>query len=198
LEVQRNYFLIRRLHSLSGVMPIGVFLVFHLTINLAARGGAAQYDALIDLMQSIPGIYLLELLVVFIPITFHALVGVWVVYTGQSNVGKYKYTRNWFYVLQRISGLYILVFASVHVWLVRLGDASFAALQDFMSEPLGLLFYALGGLFAIFHFTNGLWNFAITWGLAIGPHSQRVWSYILVAVFAVLSIIGLLVLTAFI
>ena len=196
--IQKPYhFLIRRVHSLLGLLPIGVFLTFHMILNLNARGGAEQYDRIINAMRSFPGIFIIELLVIFIPIAFHAIYGTWVVYTGQSNVLRYKYARNWFYIIQRISGIYTVAFVLIHVYLLRFGEANFAALQHFVSHPLGLIFYALGVLFAIFHFTNGLWAFAITWGLTIGPHSQKVWTYMLAAVFVVLSVIGLSDLTAF-
>lgn len=191
------HFLIRRVHSLLGLAPIGLFLTFHMILNLSARGGAEQYDRIINAMRSFPGIFIVELLVIFIPIALHAIYGTWVVYTGQSNILRYKYPRNWFYILQRISGLYTVAFVLTHVYLLRFGEANFAALSQFLSQPLGLIFYALGVLFAIFHFVNGLWAFAITWGITIGPHSQKMWLYILVAVFILLSVIGLADISAF-
>lgn len=196
--IQKPYhFLIRRVHSLLGLLPLGVFLTFHMILNLSARGGAVQYDRVISTMRNFPGIILIEILVIFLPISFHAIYGTWVVYTGQSNVLRYQYAQNWFYIIQRISGLYTVVFVIIHVYLLRFGDANFAAIQHFVSNPLGLIFYALGVVLAIFHFTNGLWAFAITWGLTIGPNSQKIWLYTLVCVFVVMSVIGLSALTAF-
>lgn len=191
------HFLIRRVHSLLGLVPIGFFLTFHMVLNLTALGGAEQYDGIIHAMQSFPGIFIIELVVIFIPIALHAVYGTWVVYTGQSNVLRYNYARNWFYIIQRVSGLYTVLFVMIHVYLLRFGEANFAALQQFLVQPLGLIFYALGVIFAVFHFTNGLWAFAITWGLTIGPHSQKVWSYSLAVVFLILSGIGLYDISAF-
>lgn len=159
-----HHFLIRRVHSLLGLIPIGFFLTFHLLLNLTALGGAALYDKVIKTMQSFPGILIIELVVIFFPMAAHAIYGTWVVYTGQANALRYKYARNWFYIVQRISGLYTFVFVVVHVFLLRFGEASFSSLSQFLSQPLGLSFYILGVIFAIFHFTNGLWAFAITWG----------------------------------
>lgn len=196
--VQSPYhFLIRRIHSLLGLLPIGVFLTFHLLLNLSARGGAAQYDRVIETMRNFPGIFIVELVVIFIPIALHAIYGSWVVYTGQGNVLRYGYARNWFYFIQRISGIYTFIFILVHVSALRFGQANFAALQHFVANPWGLLFYALGIVLAVFHFMNGLWAFTITWGLTIGPRSQKVWSYICGALFVVLSLVGLLDLSAF-
>ena len=80
---------------------------------------------------------------------------------------------------------------------MRFVEANFSALSQFLINPLGLAFYALGIVFAIFHFVNGLWAFAITWGITIGPHSQKIWMYALVAVFIFLSAIGLADIYAF-
>jgi len=191
------HFLIRRAHSLLGLVPIGLFLTFHMFLNLTAHGGAEFYDKVIGTMQSIPGIFIIELVIIFIPIAIHAIYGTWVVYTGQSNVLRYKYARNWFYIIQRISGLYTVVFIIIHVYLMRFVEANFSALSAFLSQPLGLILYALGILFAIFHFVNGLWAFAITWGITIGPHSQKIWMYAMVVVFIFLSAIGLANIAAF-
>ncbi|KGK82217.1 succinate dehydrogenase [Desulfosporosinus sp. HMP52] len=196
-QVSNHHFLIRRVHSLLGLVPIGFFLTFHLFLNLTALRGAKQYDLVINTMQSFPGIFIVELIVIFIPIAAHAIYGTWVVYTGQTNVLRYKYARNWFYLIQRISGLYTFVFVITHVYLLRFGEANFANLSEFMSQPLGLSFYVLGVLLAVFHFTNGLWAFAITWGLTVGPHSQRVWLYTLGVIFVLMSVIGMADIFAF-
>ena len=191
------HFLIRRAHSLLGLVPIGLFLTFHMVLNLSARGGPEVYDKVIATMQRFPGIFIIELVVIFIPIAVHAIYGTWVVYSGQSNVLRYKYARNWFYIIQRISGLYTLIFITIHVYLMRFSEANFAALSEFLRQPVGLVFYTLGVIFAIFHFVNGLWAFAITWGITIGPHSQKIWLYALVVVFILLSGIGLANISAF-
>ncbi|EHQ88798.1 succinate dehydrogenase cytochrome B558 [Desulfosporosinus youngiae] len=196
-QTTNHHFLIRRVHSLLGLVPIGFFLMFHMVLNLTALGGAEQYDLIIHTMQSFPGIFIIELVVIFIPIALHAIYGTYVVYTGQANVLRYQYARNWFYILQRVSGIYSVVFVVVHVYLLRFGEANFAALSQFLSQPLGLVFYVLGVLFAIFHFTNGLWAFAITWGLTVGPHSQKVWTYALGVVFVLLSAVGMSDIAAF-
>lgn len=196
--VRRPYhFLIRRVHSLLGLLPIGIFLMFHLILNLSAQLGEAQYDKVINGMRSFPGIFIIELVVIYIPIALHAIYGTWVVYTGQSNLMRYQYARNWFYIIQRISGIYTVVFVLAHVGMLRFGEANFAALQHLVANPWGLIFYALGIVFAIFHFTNGLWTFAITWGITVGPNAQRKWSYACTVIFVILTGVGLADLSAF-
>ncbi|MHB1405199.1 MAG: succinate dehydrogenase/fumarate reductase transmembrane subunit, partial [Desulfitobacteriaceae bacterium] len=99
-------------------------------LNLSARAGAATYDRVIETMRNFPGIFLIEIVVIFIPIAFHAIYGSWVVYTGQSNVLRYRYARNWFYIIQRISGIYTVIFVVTHVYMLRFGEATFGALQN--------------------------------------------------------------------
>jgi len=197
MTADRYHFLIRRVHSLMGLLPIGIFFVFHMFLNLSARSGAAVYDNVIGTMRELPGLIIVEVVVIFLPIAFHAIYGCWVVYGGQSNILRYVYVRNWFYLIQRISGIYVFAFVLIHVWMLRFGDVSFAAMQHILNNPLGFLFYAWGVVLAGFHFANGLWAFAITWGLTIGPHSQKVWAYVCGLLFLAIAVIGLLDLQAF-
>lgn len=200
MKVNENssHFLIRRIHSLMGLLPIGIFLTFHLCLNLSARFGPETYDKVIAFMQSIPGIFLIEVVVIFIPIAFHAIYGTYVVYTGQSNVLRYRYVRNWLYIIQRISGIVTVLFVVYHVVLIRFGDASFAGMQGSVSTPIGFIFNLLGIILSIFHFTNGLWAFAITWGITVGPRAQKIWTYVCGVIFVLMSIIGTLAITAFV
>src|SRR5204862_336824 len=41
----RTYFTLKRLHSLSGVVPIGLFLLEHLYTNARSLQGPAAFDA---------------------------------------------------------------------------------------------------------------------------------------------------------
>lgn len=192
-----SHFLIRRIHSLMGLLPIGIFLTFHLCLNLSARFGPETYNKVIATMQSVPAILWIEVIIIFIPIAFHAIYGTYVVYTGQSNLLRYRYARNWLYIIQRVSGIVTVLFVVYHVVIIRFGDASFAGMQGSISTPLGLIFNLLGIILAIFHFTNGLWAFAITWGITVGPRAQKVWTYVCGAIFVFMSVIGMLALTAF-
>lgn len=196
-EASTSHFLIRRVHSLLGLLPIGIFLIFHMFLNLSANLGSEHYNKVIETMQSVPGIMAAEVVIIFIPILFHAIYGLWIVFTGQSNVLRYQYARNWFYLVQRVSGVLTVIFVMVHVVVLRFGEANFASMQSFMSNPLGLIFYVVGVLAAMFHFANGLWAFAITWGITVGPRAQKVWSYVCFILFVVMSAIGLININAF-
>jgi succinate dehydrogenase / fumarate reductase cytochrome b subunit len=123
-------FLWRRLHSLSGVLPLGAFLCYHLFENLSALRGPAAYDEMVNHVNVLlprPFFYGLELVTILIPLAYHALYGVWVAVTGRPNVGRYAYAQNWGYLAQRITGLIALLFLLVHVgtlraWVTLLGN----------------------------------------------------------------------------
>ncbi|MGO1759177.1 MAG: succinate dehydrogenase, partial [Mammaliicoccus vitulinus] len=65
-------------------------------------------------------------------------------------------------------------------------------------NPISVTLYVVGVLSVIFHFSNGLWSFFITWGITQSPKSQRVMTYVTLFVFIVISIIGLRAIFAFV
>ncbi|HEY1905074.1 MAG TPA: hypothetical protein VGG91_03475 [Myxococcaceae bacterium] len=123
-------FLWRRLHSLSGVLPLGAFLCYHLFENLSALRGPAAYDEMVAHVNALlprPFFYALELVTIVLPLAYHALYGVWIAVTGRPNVGRYAYAQNWGYLAQRITGVIALLFLLVHVgtlraWVTLLGN----------------------------------------------------------------------------
>ncbi len=196
-------FLLRRLHSLSGVFPLGVFLVEHLYINSFALKGAERFNAQVAFMHGLPYLAVLEVLVIALPLMFHTFYGLWIVYTGQVNVLRYPYFRNWTYLIQRLSGLITVVFVGVHLWQLRLQALFYGAHVDFemmatvLAQPGMLAFYLVGVLASLWHFANGLWAFFLDWGIAIGPRSQRHVSWACNIMFVVLSVVAVRALLAF-
>ena len=194
----KNHFLIRRVHSLLGLLPIGLFLAFHLTLNVLATQSTERYEKVINFMRETPGIFIVEMLIIFLPILFHAIYGIIVVYGGGVNTLRYTYLRNWYYVLQRITGILTFVFVAYHVYAVRVdgetAKATVSALTDFVRTPFGLIFYIVGVLSAVFHLANGLWAFLITWGVTIGPRSQKMSAWACGGVFVILSVLSMVTL----
>lgn len=115
-------FLWRRLHSLTGIVPVGGFLVYHLYENMAAIKGPAAYDVMVnDVNTMLPRIYFfgLELFGIILPLAFHSLYGVWITFTGKPNVGRYAYSGNWLYVAQRATGIIAFIYILIHVGVLR-------------------------------------------------------------------------------
>ena len=68
-------FLWRKLHSLSGLVPIGAFLIEHILSNVEALNGPLAYAQQVRLLDSLPLVRVLERAFIFIPLAFHALYG---------------------------------------------------------------------------------------------------------------------------
>lgn len=97
----RHQFLIYRLFSLSGLVPVGAFLAVHLATNASVLAGPEVFQSRVDMIHSLePLLPAVELLFIFLPILFHAAVGFVIVAGGLPNVGSYPYVGNVRYTLQ--------------------------------------------------------------------------------------------------
>src|SRR5947209_5302775 len=93
-------YLLHKLHSLSGVVPIGLFLVFHLTANSYALRGETEFNTTVKAINYAPFVGLLEIAVIAIPILFHSIYGFIITAEMQGpggNTAHYGYGRNWLY-----------------------------------------------------------------------------------------------------
>lgn len=199
----RSYDTLKRLHSLSGVVPIGLFLLEHFFTNSKALQGAAAFDGAAAELARIPYVTLVEALGIWLPIAFHMVLGVLIATSAQTNVGRHGYARNWQYLLQRVSGIVLVFYILFHTWMTRFNPeylsspSPYAFMRAQVSHPGIFLFYAVGIVAACFHLGNGLFGFAIHWGLATGRTAQRMAARLAFAVFIVLTLVGLNALLAF-
>ncbi|WP_422123015.1 succinate dehydrogenase cytochrome b558 subunit [Planococcus sp. X10-3] len=197
-------FLLRRLHSLLGIVPIGLFLVQHLFINHFATQGVEAFNAASHFMANLPFVIFLEIFVIYLPIMFHAFYGVYIAFTSRNNVGKYSYMRNILFKAQRYTGVFLVVFIAWHVFETRFqvaigaAEADFNMMANILDNPWMFAFYVAGVLAATFHFANGLWSFLVTWGITQSEKAQRYTTYFTLVVFLVLSVIGIRALFAFV
>jgi len=199
----RHEFFIRRLHSLTGLLPVGGYLVFHLATNASILDGVGTYQYRVDQIHSLgpTTILLLEWPLIFLPILFHGVVGVFIVCRGKRNVVHYPHLANIRYTLQRWTGMIAFVFILWHVFQMH-GWFKFEAWEEWVAKPLGgdqfdpehafsaakiiqssvlmLAAYAIGVAACVYHFTNGVWTTGITWGLWTSPRAQH-WANVLVA-----------------
>ena len=178
-----SHFLLRRIHSLTGVVPVGLFLVYHLYLQLFLHYGAEIYNNEVNSFYDSPLATWALVIVVYIPLLFHSLLGVLLVFENKIQP-SYTYFSHLLYWLQRISGIGVLLFIIAHVWNTKLGPwiagtwgTHFEHLSSGFADPeTGILtktVYLLGILGAIFHFANGLNTFCMTWGIAMTPTSQK-------------------------
>ena len=196
-------FYLRRLHSLLGIIPVGFFVAQHLVINHFATRGPEAFNAASDFMGNLPFVLFLEWFVIYIPLMFHGFYGVYIAFTAKNNVQRYGTFRNWMFMLQRITGVFLVVFIAWHIYQTRFqkalgAEVNFDMMADVLSNPFMLAFYIAGVIAATFHLSNGIWSFLVSWGITQSPRSQTIVTYISIGVFLVLSVIGVQALLAFV
>ncbi|MGA8618480.1 MAG: succinate dehydrogenase [Candidatus Sulfotelmatobacter sp.] len=203
---QGTSFVLRRLHSLSGIVPVGAFLFEHILVsNSTAISGPDAYARQVSFLGNLPLVFFLELFGIWLPIAFHALYGFYIWYRGDGNTIEYPWTGNWMYTLQRWTGGIAFVYIVWHTWTMRFSgidlhaypNASFGKVQQEVMQPALFLFYVVGLIAASWHFAYGIWLFSAKWGIISGEKAQGRFLIVCLAFFFLLSGVGLASLYSF-
>ncbi len=212
------YFLFRRLHSLTGVV-FGGYIVVHLLINATLAEGVRHdgqptvFQQQVDKIHSLPFLPVIEWTFIYLPILYHTFYGIWIIATGQPNLNKYGYGKNWSYTLQRASAIVLVLFIIFHICGMKglFGEGASAAMRhlspsqqtigdkltfvpvDYATQSTARhmnaawwvwgVIYPIGIVAACYHLANGFWTAAITWGLTISAKSMRRWGLACVGLF---------------
>jgi succinate dehydrogenase cytochrome b subunit len=194
-----SYFL-RKLHSLSGIVPVGAFLAEHFWSNSAVLVGARQYDETSQTLQTIPFRIFVEWAFIFLPILYHGAYGVYIWLSGKSNVSQYPWVKNWLYTAQRYTGLIAFAYIGWHLyterWLTH-GRSTYVTVAKDLANPWYFAFFLIGVLAASFHFGVGIWNFLCKWGLAATVRAQRAAGQLGLVVGLTFGLVGVLILLSF-
>lgn len=196
---QGNSFLLRKLHSLSGIIPIGAFLVEHIISNFEVVHGPLAYAQQVKFLNGLPLVRVLEWAFIFIPLSFHALYGVYIAFRGRASVNVYPWAGNWMYVWQRVSGLIAFAYIIQHVWRQRFAGVSlpehpglaYAKVQYELLNPWMMAIYVIAMIATCFHFAYGIWLFAAKWGITPGDNARKKSAYVCGAVGTALCAMGL-------
>lgn len=184
---QGHSFLWRRLQSLTGIFPVGAFLVEHFLSNAFATNGsttldhAKAYNHQVAFLTNMPFVLALEICFIYVPILYHGLYGLWVWYRGETNVGAYPYLGNWMYTAQRWTGIVTFIYIGYHTYTMRFTgihlltnpDAAFWKVQQAFQNPWVVAFYIVGVVAASWHFAYGIWLFCAKWGIIQGEGARR-------------------------
>jgi succinate dehydrogenase / fumarate reductase, cytochrome b subunit len=205
-------FILRKLHQLTGIMPLGFFLLEHFYTNSKALSGAAEFNTAVKDLQSIPYIMFVEIGGIFIPLIYHAVYGMVITVEARPNNLHYPYARNWFYTIQRVTGVILFFFITFHVLNFRFGlipglntisvahhpEESFAIVSgEFRRIPIFII-YVIGITATVWHLANGIWLFLVDWGITIGERAQKIAGYACLGFGAVLLVVGINAAVAFI
>src|SRR5438270_8595083 len=112
-------FLLRRLHSLSGIVPVGLFLIEHFVSNAFATNGPKAYADQVKFLTGLPFVLWLEIIGIYIPLAYHSLYGFYIWFRGKSNVSDYPWAGNFMYSAQRWTGAIAFVYMVWHTYTMR-------------------------------------------------------------------------------
>ena len=185
MAVGKESFFWHKVHSLTGVIPIGFYMLQHLALNSFSLAGPEAFNGVIGFFASVPKHLLLalEICVLGIPILFHAVYGLFIVGRAQPNyfATTYKWSQNRMFGLQRWSGVVLFFLLILHVVTTSVNakiNGEQVILWQAWHEKLTsygysvLVLYLLGVLAASYHLAYGIWNFCIRWGITVGERSQ--------------------------
>jgi len=191
---------------LSGIFPIGAFLVEHYISNAYATKGALAYNKQVEFLTSFPFVVFLEIFFIYIPILYHSFYGFYIWYRGESNVGPaYPWVGNWMYTAQRWTGIIAFFYIGYHVWTMRFSgvhllthsEAAFNKVYESFQNPWVVAFYFIGIVAASWHFAYGIWLFAAKWGITVGDGARRRFGVVCLGIGLVMAAIGVATMVAF-
>lgn len=200
-------FLLRKLHQLTGIVPLGLFFLVHIYTNSTSLSGPKVFNEHVQDIHDIPYLLLIEIFGIFIPLLFHSIYGVIIATESHPNTLRYGYGRNWFYLFQRITGIFLFFFIFFHVLNLRFGlipglesygmpvaghaGRAYSIVNGEFQNISVLILYFLGVVATAWHLAYGFWLFAVDWGLIIGEKAQAITLKASVALAVVLSAVGI-------
>ncbi len=193
-------------------MPLGFFLLEHFYTNSKALTGAADFNDAVKDLQSIPYILFVEIGGIFIPLIYHAVYGIVITAEARPNNLNYPYPRNWFYTIQRVTGVILFFFITFHVLNFRFGlipglnsvsvahhpEQAFSIVSSEFRRVWVFLVYMVGISATVWHLANGIWLFMVDWGITVGERAQRLTGYACIAFGVFLLLVGVNAAVAFI
>ena len=207
-------FLMRKLHQLTGIVPLGLFFFGHMFTNSKSMSGAAVFNDAVADIHHIPYLLFVEIFGIFLPLVFHSVYGIFISIEARANNVNYNYGRNWFYLFQRVTGIFLFFFILFHLLNLRFGaipglasygnpvagnaDRAFAIVHNEFSNFIILSFYILGIAATAWHLAYGFFLFAVDWGIVIGEKAQKYALYASVFLAVTLSAIGINAAVAFV
>ena len=207
-----NTFLLRKLHQLTGIVPLGAFFFVHIYTNSTAMSGPKVFNDHVADIHHMPYLIFIEIFGIFLPLLFHSVYGIIISGEARPNMGSYPYARNWFYLFQRITGAFLFFFLLFHILNFRFGmipglnttpvagnaDLAFSIVsREFQSDVIFLI-YILGVLATAWHLAYGIWLFAVDWGIVIGEKAQKIALYACIGLAVFLGAVGVNAAAAFV
>ena len=207
-----NTFILRKLHQVTGIVPLGVFYFVHVYTNSTAMSGARVFNEHVQDIHNMPYLLFIEIFGIFLPLIYHSIYGIIISREARLNVGQYSYARNWFYLVQRISGGFLFFFLLFHILNFRFGmipglnttpvagnaGLAFSIVSNEFKNDIIFFIYVLGVLATAWHLAYGIWLFAVDWGIVIGEKAQKFALYACIGLAVFLGAVGINAAAAFV
>jgi succinate dehydrogenase / fumarate reductase cytochrome b subunit len=176
-------FFLKRLHTLTGVLPLGAYLILHLWQNLSVLGG---FEFFSERLKSSSTQSILTLVFVLIPLAVHVVLGLLRLYISGNTLGHSRQSGNVRYLLQRVSAVVGGAFLLWHIWQARQLEGA-QAWREMLVFPGMAFAYLIGGLAVIFHYCNGLWSAALSLGFLQDKKMQQMLLVFVLLLFVILA-----------
>ena len=204
---QGTSFWLRRLHSLSGIVPVGAFLFEHILIsNATAIGGPDAYAKQVAFLGGLPLVFFLELFGIWLPDRVSCALRLLYLVSRRR---KYDLTirgpaigcirRNAGPARLRSSisfGIRIPCASPVSICMLCRQLPLEKCRAKYFSTPL-FLFYVVGLIAASWHFAYGIWLFCAKWGIVSGEKARKRFLVLCLAFFVLLTGVGLASIASF-
>ncbi len=198
-EPDRRALLVQRAFSLTGIVPLGAFLLLHVAINARALHGHAAFVDAAHAVRQIPALAIVEAAVVYVPLAIHGAIGAWMVATRRNLARPSPYPRG-VGITVRATGIVVAAFLVMHLPELRFysprvhlegGELATRLDADLSSLSFGVpwrgLAYLLGTACATFHFAAGCWGaFAMTERARASTRRRRWAAWVLTALGALM------------
>src|SRR5207247_10814968 len=138
MDSHRQFFW-KRMHSLSGVVPVGLFLILHFYSASFSVKGPQAFNHRLETVKAMPWMLPVEIFLIYLPILFHGILGVILSIRAKYNLLTYRYFNNLRFVLQRISGVGLFLFVGAHVYKTRIDPWMHGVPLDFRHMAQGLI-----------------------------------------------------------
>ena len=199
-----NTFLLRKLHQLTGVVPLGLFFFVHMYTNSTALNGPRVFNKHVEEIHNMAYLIFIEVFGIFLPLLFHSVYGLLISAEAKPNAVNYGFARNWFYIFQRITGIFLFFFLLFHILNFRFGlipglnmtpvagnaELAYSIVAIEFQNVAILVIYILGVIATAWHLAYGFFLFVVDWGIVIGQRAQRVTLYGCLGLAVFLSLVG--------
>ncbi len=185
IKISRT-FLMRKLHQITGIVPLGIYFLVHMYTNSTAMSGEKVFEDHVTDIHHLPYLLFVEIFGIFLPLVFHSVYGIFITAEARNNVFNYGYGRNWFYFFQRATGIFLFLFLTFHILNLRFGmipglnttsvagnaNLAFDIVAREFAIPWVMILYILGITATAWHLAYGIFLFLVDWGILIGEKAQ--------------------------